>query len=517
MLERGSSDPVKFAYDFLGIDLHPAQAKFLQNSVKPGIKEANLSAGNRFGKGEAIAVKSIWMPFYQKRNPKFAFDAQGQLREYTAINVSISLDQASIVFNKAAGYAQNSPRLAEYITNVKYSPFPELTFRPVKGSKRGAELWARSTAFGAKYLLGQNFQYLNFDEASLESNGDIIMNDVIRMRMADSGGTIDTTSQPRGKNWFYHHFLRGLPESVVYDNACYSQYGSSFDNPHIDHEHIKRSMEYMSIDQIQENIYGQFTDKNQFFAADRIQNCYRDQEYALPVPYHYDVIQKTRNGASYAELKANPNSDAKYVIGIDLANRHDQTCIVLLRIDTTPWTMVYFELLNKMDWRLIKERIVKVYNDYHAWGYIDSTGAGEPIFSSLVSDYQIDVEGYTFTEASKTTLLYELQMAIQNREFIFPYNGAREGEGTKELVDQLTNYQQKDKHLRTDAVFGLALAVKAARDALNQDVIPVIESPDAPLVIARRNVRTGSYFFSTIDDEDENYDRYLGRWKNLID
>ena len=520
MLIEGREDPVKFAWYFMGIDLHPAQREFLRNSIAPGIKEANLSAGNRFGKGEAIAVKALYMPFYQMRNPKFAYDAQGKLRDYTAINISISLDQASIVFNKAAGYAQNG-RLSQYIENIKNSPFPELTFRPLKGRKQGAQLWARSTAFGAKYLLGQNFQYLNFDEASLEPNGEIIMNDVIRMRMADSGGTIDTTSQPRGKNWFYHHFLRGWKDSVIKDAYCYSQYGSSFDNPHIDHDHVKRSMQFMTQSQIEENIYGHFSDRQQFFPADRIQACYVNQDYPLPVPPFYDIIKKKlKDGHEYQDIQPNAQAKPVYVMGVDLANVHDQTCIVVLRIDTNPWQMVYFELLGKMDWKPIKQRITKVHKEYRAWGYVDSTGGGQPIANDLVVEYNNDLEGLHFTDQVKQTLLYELQMAIQNREFVFPYRGQNEEDSTRALVYQLTNYELKDKNLKTDAVFGLALAVKAARDTLERQSIPPIYSFDEPLVIAHRDPRTGSYNFSTIDEDDfddQVQTRSLSRWTHLVD
>lgn len=523
MLARGRNDPAKFAHDFLSIDLYAAQTKFIKESTRPGIKEGNFSAGNRTGKSELVAVKLLWMAFYQVRNPNFTFDPQGRLREYTAINVSVSLDQASIVFNKASGYAQNSPNLKHYIENVKYSPFPELTFKPVKGSKRGAQVWARSTAFGAKYLLGQNFQYLNFDEAALEPNGEIIMNDVIRMRMADSGGTIDTTSQPRGKNWFYHHFLRGWKTDTnsIYDPACYSQFGSSFDNPHIDHDHIRRSMRYMNASQIEENIYGRFSDVSQFFPADRIQLCYKDQDYALPVPPYHDVVLRQRDGMTYQEIRRNNDSSPVYVMGVDLASKQDDTCIVIFRIDVYPWQLVRFELLGRMDWTMIKQRIANYHKEYSAWGYVDATGAGQPVHSDLVQDYDTDLEGFVITEGSKQTLLYELQLAIQNREFVFPYTGGSERDGTRPIVDQLTNYQLKDKNLRTDAVFGLALAVKAARDSLERAAIPQIMSVDEPLVIATRNARTGSFEFRTLDDDDDFDDdeqnRTIRRWSYLVD
>ncbi len=509
--QRGFNDPVAFAEDFIGLSLHPAQQKFLRESTKEGIKEANLSAGNRFGKGEVAAVKLLWSAFYQKRNENYAFDAQGKLKPYTAINTSISLDQASIVFNKAAGYAQNSPNFKNFVDRVINSPFPTMILKAVPGkAHRGAEIWARSLSHGAKYLLGQNFQYLNIDEASLEPNGEVILNDVIRMRMADSGGNIDTTSQPRGKNWWYHHVMQGFPDSGSYDPAVYSQYGESFDNPFIDHNHIRRSMERMTEGQVLENIRGRFSDDHSFFPADRLAVCYKDQDYKLPIKQNYELTTRFEK-AGDVEIPVSvqtPIPDTVkpiYVMGVDLAAKYDETCIIVMRVDCRPFQMVHFEMFGRTDWRVVKMKVANIHKQYNAWGYVDSTGPGGPVFDDLIGpDFNCNLEGFNFsgTSGNKLGLLTELQMAIQATDFVFP-NYGEGNQGTQPLINQLLNYQLDDKRLATDAVFGLALCIQAARDAIERENTPAIYTPDLPTVIARRDPRTGMYMFDDAHDEDE--------------
>jgi hypothetical protein len=509
-LERGRKDPVLFAWDFLGLDLYAQQQAFVREFTRPGIKEGVLSAGNRWGKGEVAAVLELWHAFYQHRNEEFAETATGRLRAYTAINVSVSLAQAEIVFNKAAGYAQNSKRFEPFVDRVINSPFPTMRLKPIPGlSDKGAEFWARSTAYNAKFLLGQNFQYLNFDEAALEPNLETILNDVIRMRLADSGGTMTFTSQPRGKNAFYQVFMRGQP-GAVNDPRIYSQFGCSFDNPWIDHDHIRRSMEFMTPGQIAENIYGQFSDEQQFFPADRVMACYKDQNYTLPVPPFMDVLWRSAGGETrghYAEAKGQP----VYVMGVDVARMHDQTAVAVLRVDEHPYRLVSFELFGRMDWRLIKEKIAATHKRYRAWGMIDVTGAGQPVHESLISPdepYQCDLEGYNFAGSSgnKLTLLVQLQTAIQNRELVFPYH--------RELVDQLLHYQLEDKKLATDAVFGLALAVKAANDWAERQRFQPVHAPDLPIATRYRDRQTGLWLFSNPDeDDDEGLPHY---WRHLV-
>lgn len=492
-------DPVRFARSFLQIEPHQGQIDFMRKVADPDIREAVLSAANRWGKSDCASILLLWMAFYMIRPERYAKDPQGRTRPYIAINVSISIDQASIVFNKAAAYAQNS-RLKTFVDSVVYSPFPTMTFKKMGGATSGAEIWARSTAHNGKYLLGHSFPYVNYDEAALEPNGDVILNDVIMMRLADAGGKITYTSQPRGKNWFYQRFLYGDPGSAVYDPTIHAQYGSSFDNPHINHEYIRRAMERMTESQIAQNIYGRFADEESFFPLDRIMACMKDQDYKLPIPPGHDVV--TRDLANGTETRFVPTSDPKpqYVMGVDLAAKQDDTCIAVLRVDVRPWQLVHFELLGRTDWRLVKNKVAKIHKLYRAWGYTDYTGPGIPVTDDLRLEHGCDLEGYNFagTTGNKLALLIELQMAIQNAEFRSPY--------IEELVNQLAHYQLEDKRLRTDAVFGLALAVKAARDAEERAGRPYITTPDLASVVVSYDRATGLPIVRQADDNEEDED-----------
>ena len=512
-LERGRDDPAAFAWDFLQLDLHDAQRRFIQGLRKPGIREGVLAAGNRFGKSELAAVLCLHKAFYQERDARYAYTAAGGLRPYTAANTSLTLEQASLVFDKAMGYAQAAKRFAPFIEKVISAPFPTMILKPIPGlADKGAELWARSLSHNGRYLMGSALSFVNVDEAALVPDLEEIVGNVLMMRLADAGGVMTFTSQPRGKNHFYVRHQRGLPGSAIYDPAVFAMTGTSFDNPHINHTYISQVTKGMTEAMIQENVYGEFTEADAFFPTDQVMRCYQDQDYRLPVPPGHDIVYVRRQGGALAEFRPTA-AQATYVMGVDPARFRDQTCIAVLRVDVRPWQLVCFELIHRLEWTPLKERIADIHRRYQAWGLFDSTGAGQPVHESLVAadePYQCDLEGYNFASANggKTTLLVHLQQAVQNRDVVFPYH--------QTLVDQLTHYQLNDKRLATDAVMGLALAVKAAHDWQERGAIPAIVAPDLAPIAAWHDPRTGAWLVQDGDDDDLGAPRPAATWAALI-
>jgi hypothetical protein len=269
-------------------------------------------------------------------------------------------------------------------------------------------------------------------------------------------------------------------------------------------------MKFMTEESIQENVYGRHSDFDSYFPSDQVARLYADQDYKLPIPAGHHLVWKTHQNVPYAQILIDPNArNHVYVMGVDLADKKDETCIVVLRIDCSPWQMVHFELINKVGWQAIKERVAQVHKQYGAWGLADSTGAGGPIVEDLQGElFGCDIEGYNFggSTEKKATLLYELQLATQNREFVFPYYGENDQRGTRPLVSQMTHYKLDDKKLRTDAVFGTALAVKAARDWFERSRIAPVETPDIPGVVVTYDAATGLPIVRRTDELDDDLD-----------
>lgn len=463
MYEKGLQDPVYFARYFLDFDPHVGQILWLRNGLYA--KERTLACANRWGKTRVAAVKLLWRTFYQIRqlqDPKKAYDYAGRLKPYRALSLAMSLDQAMISWNLASSLANLSSVFKPFIFDEKNTPFPVLYIghKTTRQDRVIGELWARSTAKRAKFILGHDFNFINYDEAAWDMDGAVIMGEVIRMRLADQAGDIDFTSTPHGKvNWYYEQFMKHMKDP--YDKRYYSQTGASFENPYLDPVGLETARSGMTDEEILQNIFGEFVDITSIFPMDEIMRCYQNQDISLPIMPNYEIYeQQIGNDDSVQQVRPiTSNVKAQYAIGVDLARKQDYTCIVVLRTDINPWQMVSFDYFTGFDdWDTVYRRVKELQLAYNnADCVVDSTGLGDVILTTMHSQpWNIRAEGFNFSgsKQKKENLIMRLRLAIQRRQLVFPYLST--------LVDQLSFYQIDDKKLSTDAVMGLALAVHCA-------------------------------------------------------
>ena len=114
------TDPVFFAREFLEIEPHEGQIRWLKNSTKP---ENLLHTGNRWGKSLAQAIKILHRCIFKVRNT--AYDICGK---YNAVNCSITLDQANIIFNNVQRLIKGNPLMEMLVNCVRYTPYPRIYF-----------------------------------------------------------------------------------------------------------------------------------------------------------------------------------------------------------------------------------------------------------------------------------------------------------------------------------------------------------------------------------------------------
>ena len=125
------AEPVLFAREFCGVRLHRGQQQWLRRAHAP---ENLLHAGNRWGKSLVQAVKFLHQCVFKIRPLRFA-----GVERYEAVNASITLDQANIIFGHAVALIKRNPVFGYLVDEIKYSPFPQIQFA------NGATMWARST------------------------------------------------------------------------------------------------------------------------------------------------------------------------------------------------------------------------------------------------------------------------------------------------------------------------------------------------------------------------------------
>lgn len=425
-----------FARYFLDVEMYEKQAAVFDGLIEAS--EATVSAANRTGKSFGAGVWLLWKSFYRHLPELTRPEKLSNRNPYKVFATSLTQDQAALSWQYALSFTE-STRFKPFVVDVVRSPFPEMVIKTkVNGEWEKSIIGARSLSKGATYLLGHSLAAVLVDETAFVPNYPTIEELVIRMRLADWGGSILRISSPYGKsNFFYQYYLRGLPNSQgVRDPRYYSATLSTYDNPFISRAFLEEQRSRMSPELFAQNVLGEFVDLFDFFSA--------------------EVIQRLYEGANY-ELGREPGEDAKYVLGADLGALRDATQVIVLDISKTPHELVYIKELRNASWETVRDfvgSVIRLYNP--AFCLIDETGVGKPIVESLQNEYD-RVEGFVFSATSKPDILTRLQDAAQRRAFIFPFTA-----GTKTLIDQLSVYRLDDKGLETDAVMALALAWRAA-------------------------------------------------------
>ena len=375
------TDPVLFAREFLEVEPHDGQVEWLTNSVKP---ENLLCTGNRWGKSLVQAIKIIHRCVFRIR--KLKYDRAGR---YTAVNASITMDQAKIIFHNVLRLIKGKPLMEALVNCVRWSPYPRLYFA------NGSVFTARSTQNRGEHLLGNDYDYFNFDEVAFELHPEYVLGEVITMRLADKEGVLDLTSTPKGKNWFYTKFLEMEKDPA----NCYVQKGSTLDNKYVSREYIERKIRTLSKDRVGQNIMGEFIDTgNEIITEDMIQTAVSNATgFSRAVQGH------------------------RYCHGWDLARKVTHTVGVTLDISCKPFQVVSIERFQGRDWDEVFAAVRKRHRQYGGLTLVDSTGLGDVVLSQVAD---IGAEGYNFGSSggrAKTELLTNLQMMHERGEIAYPY------------------------------------------------------------------------------------------------
>lgn len=466
-LEQYRYRPTAFCRDILGFDPHEGQANWLRNSTAT---ENALVTGNRWGKSSIAAAKRIWRCAFRKGwGAELAARMDADLEPYHAINVSITADQARLVWFKAHAMLQRK-KSSWMVRDVKMTPFPRIEF------VNGAILEARSTGNSGERLLGNVYDDVNWDEAAYEKRFEYVRDNVMRMRVVDRAGIIDYTSTGNGRNEFGRYFLEGLP-GAKRDVDLYSQTGTSFENPNIDHERLRKNADRMSMRMRQQNIEGLIVDAGGgFFDIVDIEACVSEQLTDQLVIHLFDDQEQPM----HAEVYCPQTESGLYVAGDgipwhsrypthrylhfwDVADKADWC--VGRTLDTSGDRMkeVEFERFQHQGWAYIYERIRDRHNRYtignidgagyeQSQTFVDQTGVGDVVVENLTD---IGAQGFVFSKKSKDEILGSLQSAMSLREIEYPMIPV--------AYDELKFYERADKNLVQDTVMALAGAVHFGR------------------------------------------------------
>jgi hypothetical protein len=430
--KRGLQDPVYFSREVLGLDLHDGQRRWLENSTA---QENVLVTGNRWGKSFVSAVKIIHHAIYRIRNPEY--DTAGRYRVVTA---SITQDQANIIFNHTVRLVRQSAVLGPLIQSLTRTPYPRLAF------SNNAMIEARTTQNRGEYLLGNDYDLFIFDEVAFETDPEYVVEEVIRMRLADREGRLDLVSTPNGKNWFY---LRSR-EIIENNRQGYFQSGDSRENRFISPEALEERVNSFSERRVKQNIMGQFVD----CGGEILRGGY---------------VDKALSGSEVTQTWFEAQGRTSFISGWDLARKQTATVGVTVEVADGRARVVELERFKRFDWNVVIEKIKQRQQKYPGQLIVDATGLGDVVIEQISSYHPIPL---IFTQKTKAELLTNLEL-FHARNLIF-YKPLELPDGPGRiwsLEDELRRARWDDNN-DCDALMALALALWPLRKAGSVSIAP---------------------------------------------
>ncbi len=424
-LKRGRYDPVFFSEFFCRTKPHPKQIQWLTAPYKQ--KQKILATANRWGKSLIQAVKLVWYSIYKIRD-----DEYDNIEDYIACNISITSDQAGIIFTHCEEFCKRAELNWCLKGDPIRKPFPMIKFG------NGAQLWARSTE-RPQNLWGHVFDFVNFDEPAFEKRPEEVL-PLIRTRLLDRNGELNFSGTPNGKNWYFDEFNKGLENHQSYNPECFSIAGATSDNPYISKAALHRlfNEDYMTEDQIRQHLYGEFIDFSSAVFSDKALSNFLEASLQL-------------EGAQ---------EDHIYLSGWDIGIKQDFTVGITLDVTSIPFKLVAFQRLSKCGWQVTYDSIRDRYNHFHDIAtYFDATGLAQHIEEELadIKPHPVMIATKTGPIATgKSEILVNLVSALEQGLIVSPY--------IKPLFEELRFYRWEDSKLRTDSLFALALAFLAAKE-----------------------------------------------------
>ena len=238
-------------------------------------------------------------------------------------------------------------------------------------------------------IRGFGFQGVVIDEAAaIPAN---VWHYVLRPTIAQTLGWAVFVSTPKGRNWFYDLFTRGLdPRETDYASFKFPSNASPY-FPAKEWDEAKRTL-----------------------PADVFQ-----QEYMAEFLEDSAGVFRSLDGCllGSAELVPDPGKLRNVVVGCDVAKHTDWT--VLIAMDAETGRCFGMERFNHLDWPIQKERILGFTRRHRGRLILDASGVGDPIYDDLKRVHG-DIEAFKFTSLSKTELVQRLIVAVEQRRISWP-------------------------------------------------------------------------------------------------
>jgi len=290
-------------------------------------------------------------------------------------------------------------------------------------------------------LRGEGLDFLVMDEAAYIQRE--AWTEALRPSLSDRLGRALFISTPRGRNWFWEQYQRGVTGA---DDYAAFQYPTSA-NPYIAKSEIEAARHELP------------------------ELIFRQEYLAEFIDDSGSVFRRVQEAARLVEL-TDPIPGRQYSAGVDVAASVDYTVISVM--DDMSKELVYLDRFNRVDYNLLIDRLESVYK---RWGLrtmkVESNSIGQPVIDALKSR-GLAIIPFMTTSSTKQIIIQNLQAAFENGQIGIINNPV--------LIGELLSFESKRNAsgsfsysapagMHDDCVMSLAIAWDAITGTRPADLI----------------------------------------------
>lgn len=234
-------------------------------------------------------------------------------------------------------------------------------------------------------LRGEGLDFVVLDECAFIQER--AWSEALRPALSDRKGRSLFIGTPKGRNWFFHLFRRGLQDG---DEWMAWQFPTS-DNPYIDPAEIETARR-----ELPDSIFR--------------------QEYLAEFMDDAAGVFRGVMAAATATEQSEAIEDHAYLFGVDWAKHADWTAIAVL--DVTTKELVAMDRFNQIDYTLQVGRLRALYDKFRPGQIVaERNSMGEPLIEQLLAQ-DLPVQPFTTTNASKARAVEALSLAFERSEIM---------------------------------------------------------------------------------------------------
>lgn len=294
----------------------------------------------------------------------------------------------------------------------------------------GGQIQVRS-ADNPDSLRGEGLDFLIIDEAAFVREE--AWTEALRPTLSDRQGRAMFISTPKGRNWFWRAYQRGMSG----DPEWHSWKLPTVSNPFIDPAEVEAARGMLPADTFRQEYLAEFIED-----AGLVFRKVRQARWVPP---------------------AEPEPGRRYVMGVDWAQAHDWT--VLTVMDDLR-RVVAIDRFNQIAWDVQRGRLRAMADYWHVveiWAEANSIGG--PNIEALQAE-GLPVRGFTTTNESKQQLMVALQLAFERGDIRIPDDPVLIAELEAFEATRLPSGRwryEAPAGMHDDMVISLALAYEAAQ------------------------------------------------------